>query len=288
VFSRRILLATACAMLIVTATVSPAAAGRPTRPAPTAERPLSPEERAAADRKLAIAQAYLSSEEARAAGRATLACVSPTGAGTKATTNACYVPADYLPVSARDQVKAFYCGPAVGQVIANYAWAVAAGANRYTQAVIAGWMGTDRLGSTNAYALRDGLNIATDGSPRRPSDFVWVVTELKDSDRDGTFGDQLHDAVRANVSGANMPLAMSVKPHDVNGRFHLSSWPRPVNSIGHWISAFGWYGLYDGTNFSQLHYTDSSGDEGGGTGKYFDPMRHIAGMIMDHHGRFVW
>jgi hypothetical protein len=85
-----------------------------------------------------------------------------------------------------------------------------------------------------------------------------------------------------------MALAISVKPHDVNGRFHLSSWPKPVNSPGHWITGYGWWGLYDGTNSSWMLYTDSSKDEGGATGSFWDPMRHIAGMIMDHTGRFVW
>ena len=29
-------------------------------------------------------------------------------------------------------------------------------------------------------------------------------------------------------------------------------------------------------------------DEGGGTGTYWDPIRHIGGMIRDHTQRFVW
>jgi hypothetical protein len=39
---------------------------------------------------------------------------------------------------------------------------------------------------------------------------------------------------------------------------------------------------------SLLYYTDSSKDEGGGTGRYWDPIRHIAGMIRDHTQMFVW
>ena len=104
----------------------------------------------------------------------------------------------------------------------------------------------------------------------------------------GRVGDQLHDFVRANVSGSRMALAIPVMPHERNGRFHLSSWPKPVNSLGHWITAYGWRGLYDGTNSARIYYTDSSQDEGGSTGRFWDPIRHVAGMIMDHTERFVW
>jgi hypothetical protein len=309
-FSRRIALAMLGSVLILTAGVMPVSAARPTRPAPAAERPnppkerpLTAEEQAASDRKVADALRYLASPEAQAFGRVTLACATPDGrppadataAGHEAggpgdpSTNAgCEVPHDFLSVSARDQTRGFYCGPAVGQVIANYTWAVPLDANKYTQAQIASWMKTDENLMTNAPAMVKGLDIATAGAPRRPANWAWVITRLEDTDRDGTFGDQLHDYVRANISGSRMPLAMSVKPHDPNGRYHLSSWERPVNSIGHWISAYGWRGLFDMSDTSLLYYTDSSKDEGGGTGRYWDPIRHIAGMIRDHTQMFVW
>ena len=306
-FSRRIVLAMLGAMLILTAGVMPVSAAKPTRPAPaterpatTTERPLTRAEQAASDRKVAAAMAYLASPAAMTFGRVTLECATPDAAPRNDTTSktndlsavapqaACDVPSDFLGVSARDQTRGHYCGPAVGQVIANYTWAVALNANKYTQAKIAGWMQTDANGGTSAHTMEDGLELATARAPRRPAKWDWVVTSLKDLDGDGKFGDQLHTYVRANVSGSRMALAIPVLPHERNGRFHLSSWPNPVNSPGHWIAAYGWRGLYDGTNFARIYYTDSSEDEGGSTGRFWDPVRHIAGMIVDHTGRFVW
>lgn len=300
-FSRRIVMAVLSAIWILAAATGPAVAAKPTRPL-AGERQLSAEEQAASDRKLAAAQRYLSSPEARAAGRATLACVTPegtpprptgpsgaqTGPPGDPTTNSCDVPNGFLPVSARDQLRGHWCGPATGQVIANYTWAVALNANKYPQGQIATWMQTNANGGTSAFTMEDGLELATAGAPRRPAGWDWVVTNLSDSDRDGTVGDQLHDVVRANVSGSRMAVAIPVLPHAAAGRFHLSSWPQPANSPGHWIAAYGWRGLYDGTNTSKLFYTDSSEDEGGATGVFWDPMRHIGGMIMDHTRRFVW
>jgi hypothetical protein len=302
-FSKRIALAMLGAALILAAGTVPASATRPARAVPIAERPLSPEEQAASDRKVAAAMKYLASAQARSFGRVTLACATPnrespdtiepelddlSAIGGPSTAADCDVPSDFLGVSARDQTRGHYCGPAVGQVIANYTWAVPLTANKYTQAQIAAWMRTDELGGTSAFTMADGLEAATARAPRRPANWSWVVTTLADTDRDGTFGDQLHDYVRANISGFRMALAIPVLPHERNGRFHLSSWPVPVSSPGHWIAAYGWRGLYDGTDYSRLYYTDSSEDEGGSTGRFWDPMRHIAGMIRDHTQRFVW
>ncbi len=299
-FSRRIAIAASIAMLISALTIAPVAAAKPAPPnqppSPIAERPLTSGEEAESARKVADAERYLASPEAREDTLVTLACVTPTAAGsdptvtagTDETLQACYTPQGFLPVEARDQTRSFYCGPAVGQVIANYSWAMKSGSNKYLQSTIAQWMATDANGQTNAYWLEAGLERATAGSPRKPANWNWVVTPLQDSDRDGQFGDQLHGFVRSNVSGSRMPLAIAVKPHDPNGQFHLVSWPRPAGSTGHWITAYGWVGLWTGTDYARLYYTDSSRDEGGSTGKFWDPMRHIAGMIMAHHGRFVW
>ncbi len=302
-FSKRIALAMLGAVLILSAGVMPVSAAKPTRSAPTAERPLTAAERAASDRKIAAAMRYLASAHARSFGRVTLACATPNGtppgdpsassedtnAPGDATTNAaCAPPSDFLPVAARDQIFWNYCGPAVGQVIANYTWAVPLHANKYSQNQLAIWMRTDQLGGTSSYWMERALETATANAPRRPANWDWVITRLEDTDRDGTFGDQLHDYVRSNISGSRMGLAISLKPHDRNGRFHLSSWPVPVDSVGHWISAYGWRGLYDGSDVSRLYYTDSSADEGGSTGRFSDPMRHIGGMIRDHTQVFVW
>ena len=301
-FSRRISMAALSAVLLSALSAAPAAAAKPTpSPAPPAggvsEPPLSPEQRAASDRKIAAAQAYLA--EASGADLVSLACVTPTSTGTASgtsttaqsgvVTTACAVPQGFLAVEARDQIFGHYCGPAVGQVIANYSWAVGAGANKYTQRQLASWMGTDANGGTSSQALANGLEVATRNSPRRPAIWTWVVSPLSDLDRDGHTGDELQGYARSNISGSRMPLAFSLKPYDANGKYHLSSWRRPVVSVGHWIAAYGWVGNYSNSNeLARIYYTDSSRDEGGGTGKYWDPTRHIAGMINVHTRVFVW
>ena len=286
-FSRRIAMAALSGVLTSAITVVPAAAAGPKSQA--AEPPLTADQQAASDRKVAAAQAYLASVAAQGADLVSLQCVTPTGVVTTQTEpQACYVPQGYLAVEARDQVFGHYCGPAVGQVIANYSWAVGSGANMFTQGQIAAWMGTDANGGTSSQSLANGLETATRGAPRRPAVWQWVVTPLSDSDRDGHTGDELQGFVRANVSGSRMPLAFSLKPHDPWSGFYLVSWPRPVASVGHWISVYGWYGNYTGNDFARIYYTDSSRDEGGGTGKYWDPTRHIAALIGEHTRVFVW
>lgn len=320
-FSRRIAMAALIAMLTSALTVAPAAAAKPTKPIspPVGERPLTPAEEVASARKIAAAEAYLASAEAQEEELVSLACFVPeataveatggggatddvnpsadasadTSAGTSAGTDVtiqsdCVTPQGILGVEARDQTNGLYCGPAVGQVIANYSWALASGWNKYTQGRIAIWMSTDIKGGTNAPDMAYGLDRATVGSPRRPAIWSWVVTYLRDTDGDGAFGDQLHDYVRANVSGSKMPLAIPVKPYDSNSLNHLSSWAKPVASPGHWIAAYGWVGLWTGTDYARMYYTDSSKDEGGSTGKFWDPMRRVAALIMEHTGRLVW
>ena len=195
-FSRRIAMALMSAIWILAAAAGPVAAAKPTRGV-AGEQPLTAEEQAASARKVAAAEHYLATSEARALGRVGLACVTPEGVvptrAAEANAGGCGgVPSDFLAVAPRDQIRGTYCGPAVGQVIANYTWAMAANANKYTQTQIAGWMQTDRYGGTSAHTLEDGLELGTAGAPRRPAGWDWVVTNLTDSDRDGTFGDQLH------------------------------------------------------------------------------------------------
>lgn len=320
--SRRILMLALAAVMIL-ATAGPAAAAKPTRtpppgvtppvinpPAsppvvtmPNGERPLTPAEQAISDAKVADALAYAA--QTRTGGLVTLACVTPTSGTTSVqpmtaavgsslspvggvTTNACYVPSGFLSVEARQQEKDHYCGPAAGQVISNYAWAMSSGKNRYTQNAIAGWMKTNVNGLTNAPELAGGLQEATKGAPRTPANWHWGVTTLSDVDHDGTTGDELQDFVRAAISSWKMPLAIAVKPHDRNSSYHLSSWPREVASTGHWIAVYGWYSYWTGTDFARIYYADSSKNQGGGTGKYWDPTRDIAIMIGQHTKRIVW
>lgn len=288
--TRRTLAAMVAASFLSTLGVVPALAAKPIGPS-VVDRPLTPAELAASNRRIAAAEAYAASVEAEGRDLVSLACVTPqSGQTASAETNAaaCGIPQGFLAVEARDQVFGHYCGPAVGQVIANYSWAMASGANRYTQGKIAVWMRTDATGQTDAFAMEDGLEAGTIGSPRRPAGWDWVVTDLRDRDVDGSTGDELHSYVRSNVSSSRMPLAIPVKPHDPSSNYHLSSWPRPVASPGHWIAAYGWYSTWNGGDTARLYFTDSSKDEGGATGKFWNPTRHIAILIGQHTRRFVW
>jgi hypothetical protein len=289
-FIRRLTLAATGAALATTLVAGPTAAAKPAEPPPPAvvERPLTAEETAAAARKLEASDAYLADQERRGANLVSLSCVTPTSTDARVETQACTVPQGYLSVEARDQTRSHYCGPATGQVIANYSWAAASTTNKYSQATIAGWMQTDTYGGTSAPMLEDGLELGTQGSPRRPAGWDWVVLDVRDRDADGHTGDELQGYVRSNVSNSKMPLAIPVKPHDPSSRYYLTSWPRAVASVGHWIAAYGWYGNYTGTTSARIYYTDSSKDEGGSTGKFWDPTRDVAALIAEHTRRLVW
>ena len=253
---------------------------------PATERPLTRREIRAAETKWREAQRALVLLDGRQAAATQGLCPEPETSSATLTTG-CSVPSGSLPVEARDQIKSIYCGPAVGQVIANYAWRKTAGTNKYGQQKIAGWMGTDTNGGTNAPDLATGLNEATDGAPRTPAGWVWVVIYLVDNDKDGDYADDFYGIVRSNVSVSKMPLAIPVKPHE-DGKPHLASWPNPVQSVGHWIAGYAWRDRYDGTLLARIWYTDSSRDEGGATGKFSDPVKRITHMIRNHTNRVVW
>jgi hypothetical protein len=283
---RSTLIGIACGLLLAS-TAGPTLAAEPAT-SPHGERALTAGEEAASDRKVAAAEAFVSGARALGKDLSTLACVPNGQAAATTIAPGCGVPQGSIPVEARDQVLGHYCGPAVAQVISNYAWAVPTGKNAFTQAEIARWMGTDRLGLTDVFSLEAGLETGTRGSPRRPANWDWLVSILQDTDGDGTLADQLHDYARFNVSGWRMPLAVSVKPHAVTSNFNLPSWPNPVSSIGHWIAIYGWYALFIGNDTARLYYTDSSRDEGGATGKFWIPTRHMAALVGEHHRRIVW
>lgn len=295
--SRRFVLASLTAALVLTATTGPALARKPD-PGGSEERALTRQEQAASDRKTAEAERYVASIEATGGDLAPLGCIVPTSVGATPEAGAlepqsgtgCVVPQGFLAVEARDQLFSTYCAPAVGQVVANYSWAMPAGADRYSQRQLAQWMSTDINGGTGAFAMEFGLEKATAGSPRRPANWDWIVTALVDSDRDGWVGDQLDAAVRSNISRSRMPLAIPLKPHDANSPSgaYLLSWPNPVASIGHWVMIYGWVGIHDGSDRARMYYTDSSRDEGGATGKFWTPTRWFTLMILEHTGRFVW
>lgn len=291
--SRRLASAVLLAAVLTSLIAMPAMAREPVaRPARApAERPLTEAERAASDRKVAAALAQMERIAASGADLVPLSCVTPQSSTTSASqtvTASCSPPQGFISVEARDQVFHHYCGPAVGQVISNHSWAMAASSNKYTQGRIAGWMGTDAFGQTDAPRLEDGLEAATAGAPRRPSGWDWVVTDVRDLDGDGTTGDELHAFVRSNISVSRMPLAIPVKPHDKASSYNLPSWPQPVASVGHWIGIYGWLALWNGGDTARTYYTDSSKDEGGATGKFWLPTRRLAFLVAEHTRRIVW
>ena len=85
---------------------------------------------------------------------------------TRSHASACAMPQGFLPVEARDQIKGHYCGPAVGQVIANYTWAMAAGWQQVhrRRRSPAGWAPTSTAW-TSSRSLANGLETATRGAP---------------------------------------------------------------------------------------------------------------------------
>jgi hypothetical protein len=304
--SRRIVMVVVTAALGLTIGAGPAAAANPNRPTPApspgpiGERPLTPAEQALSDAKVAAAEAFVARLRASGFGLVSLSCVpnvAPYGAPASASLKAdkaptasasCAPPSGFLAVEARQQKLDHYCGPAVGQVIANYAWAKKAGTDKHSQDVIAGWMKTNLYGQTSAPELAAGLQKATTGGVRHKSGFSWGITNLVDTDGDGTTADQLHGYLMSAISGARMPIALAVKPHEPGATHALASWPDPIRSSGHWIAAYGWYGLFSGGPWARTYYADSSGAQGGGTGKYWDPTLEIAAMIGQHTGRIVW
>ncbi len=302
--SRRTLGALLLAALTVIVGTSPAHGATPiptpSSQAPMAigERPLTAAEKKLSQAKIAAAEAFAARLRSSGFGLVSLACVPniapPDGTAVPSTPAArkpsaeasCAPPSGFLSVEARQQAKSHYCGPAVGQVISNYAWAMASGKNKFGQATIAGWMKTDLYGQTSAPELAAGLNRATSGSPRHKPGFTWGITDLRDGDGDGSTADELQAYLMSAISGVKMPIALAVKPHDPGSAYNLASWPNPIRTSGHWISAYGWVGT--GGDSAKTYYADSSGVQGGGTGKYWNLTSVIANLIDEHTRRIVW
>src|SRR5918995_6960121 len=134
--TRRTFVAMLTATLLTQLAVAPAAAAKPTRPpapGPGDERPLTAQELAASERRIAAAEAHAAETASSGDDLVSLACVTPQSTTPTSTVQACAVPQGFLSVEARDQTLSHYCGPAVGQVIANYSWAMSTGGNKYTQ-----------------------------------------------------------------------------------------------------------------------------------------------------------
>ena len=288
--SRRMASAALLAAMLTSLLAWPVGAREPIpRPASTlAERPLTAAERAASDRKVAAALGYVAAQRASGAHLLPLSCFTPSGSVAAGTADsACYVPQRYLGVQARDQIRSHYCGPAVGQVISNYTWDTGA-QNKYTQTQIAGWMQTDVRGQTSAPELEDGLEA---GDRRRPTT----------AGRLG-LGDHRRPGSQTRTGPPEMSCTRSCRPTSPRAdaardpgqatRRGLPVQPRQLAQPGLLGRALDrrvrLVRTLERQRFARTYYTDSSKDEGGPTGYFLFATRHLAGLIREHTGRFVW
>ena len=192
-----------------------------------------------------------------------------------------------LPTFPRQQTTDYNCGPAVAQVIINYTRDVSStglggarqATNWATQSIIERWMGTTIYG-TGAPGIRSGLNHP--GGVRKPF-AAWSY------DVERTGGPKaFHDKVVTDIAIYGMPLAMAVNPHMARvGVYHLASWPDERPRARHWIAIRGYEGLW-GSAYPIVHYSDSSGGYGGGTGNYWDLSLVLHDTNDRNRGRIVW
>ena len=143
-------------VLMSALTVAPAAAAGPK--APGGEAPLTAEQRAASDRKVAAASAYLAGVAASGVDLVSLQCVTPTERDAR-TGNAGLRRCRRRTSRSRRATRssATTAGPPSGRSSRTTPGRSAPGGNKFTQAKIAGWMGTDANGGTSSQSLANGL-----------------------------------------------------------------------------------------------------------------------------------
>ena len=184
-FTRRIAMAALCGALMSALTITPVAAAGPK--APGGEAPLTAEQRAASDRKVAAAKAYLAGVAASGVDLVSLQCVTPTSATHGPVNAGMRDPAGVPPGR----------GARPGERLL-----LRAGGRAGDQRITPGpsrpgaqqvHPGEDRGLDGDRRQRRDELSEprqrARDGDrerPRRPAVWQWVVAPLGDSDRDGT------------------------------------------------------------------------------------------------------
>jgi hypothetical protein len=207
-----------------------------------------------------------------------------------------YVPSSYvLTTYARQQTTDYYCGPATAQVIINRTRGIYSSStlgnstttNWKTQAALAKvmkwwnskkgiWENVDQAGQTNAYMMKAGLN----AEARLPSGFAYGIVYP-------SSGSQWHSMVITDIYQWKMPFATPIKMD----RYHplLTSWRSlPEAEIWHWIPIRGYAGFWDGSANPQVHYNDSSANQGGGTGAYRDSSTKLYALNQNNSGRIVW
>jgi len=182
------------------------------------------------------------------------ACAQLAVDGTVSHPAACFQAWGFLYTYPRRQIKSYYCGVATVQVISNYSWNMGSNQDRYSQQYISdAWTKTDANGQTTAWYEAVGLQGATAGSPRLPSNFTYYYKRE-------TSGSAWDADLRTDISSFHMPMATSVAPKDPDSPYVLASWSSntiPAQYGGHWIVLNGWDGVWDGTTGPGVSFDDS-------------------------------
>jgi hypothetical protein len=194
---------------------------------------------------------------------------------------------------ARQQITSYYCGPAAAQVIVNRSRGVASpnvdgeksATNYRRQSVIGSFMGTTTNGSS-AWMVKSGLNQYADlGASGQSVPFTVVEAISSGSD----FHWAMVTATWTLQRGAAVPIEMTF-----DGQ-HLASWSSSAWwnnhrtwTIRHWISIYGYDGLWDGTAGPQLLFTDSAGGLGGQTGNFQNASKLIYNLNQANSARIVY
>lgn len=173
-----------------------------------------------------------------------------------------------LEARARHQSTVFWCGPASGQVVINFSRGYVFSAlngdstttNWKSQDTIAGWMKTTESSGTLGSNLAAALN--------RPDAVLKPVPDWSYLYATNTDGPDMHSKIITDVWKFAMPLVIAVKPHKSGAEYWLPSWPKEAGNAKHWVTIYGYDGLWDGTDGPTVSYTESAGNGAKGPGPY--------------------
>jgi hypothetical protein len=264
---QRGILVLACGATLAGIGASPAAAQPPvTASADPSEAPLTVAQQQARAAKLAIARREeLHPGSTAGKLRPAASCpfsVSPASASTESAfsvspNTSCGNYWGYVVTYPRVQENSTWCGVATVQVVSNYVWRMAPGANKWTQTKITGWTRTDGSGTGGSYESY-GLNMADAGSPYLPA--YWSYRNAYASEL-ANGGSSWHSLLRTDIGYYSMPQVVSVSPKDPDLAYFLNSWrnPRiPYQYAGHYIVLNAWSGVWDGSRNPTVSYDDSA------------------------------
>lgn len=252
--------------------------------------PLTAAQRASRDAKESLISATLDATAGGdgGSGAVTMSCPTPTGAGTRDAVEAetlaaasCFTPSTFtLAASPRQQEKSYYCGPAVVQVVSNFSYGHTT-TNKYSQTTISNnWTKTDATLQTYLGDFINGMNAAS----RKPSGFAYMQKHSP------TFADW-HTTIVSGVYNWRMPLATSVRPHEVGATYYIISWP-VAKAAAHYIGLFGYKGFASTRNLDRkVYYTDTAGQyaaSGVKAGNFWDISFDIYQTMMMNNKNMVY